>query len=174
MNFSTNLNRAFFKKFANANENVTDDMYDEFADECVNIANSLMLMRGGYKKVNASIFDLGTFVRMYLMKNLNSSNNIKIILEKYIVDTVYGKGKMNAKFNAKHKSTPAQKLAKLEKIKQYINDPVVQSQPYFNWTKLNDPDFYDMKGLDNHGYTRLYAGSLNSRISKYRRMVNQK
>ena len=176
------LNRNFFKRFANAsnvnNENTAQELYDQFAEECAEIANKLMLMSGGYRKINMDMFDLDTFCYDYLVKNLNNSNansaNIKLLVEKYILDTVYGKGRMDNKFNLKHKGTPAQKVAMLERINKQMHSPNNWGPNGFNWNMLNDPDFYNMKGISWYGYENGYSESLNNRINKYKRQMNKK
>ena len=182
MSFNTNLNRNFFKRYVNVrdanNENRMMEFYDQFAEECVEIARKLMITEPGLKTPNMEIFDLDVFSYDYLVKNLNNSNansgNIKLLLEKYILDTVYGKGRMNNKFNMKHKGTPAQKVAMLQKISRQMTNPANWGPRGFNWDNLNDPDFYNTKSIPWYGYENGYAESLNGRIAGYKRMMNKK
>lgn len=179
MNFNTNLNRNFFKKFANANainnESVTEPLFEEFAEECARIAKEDLMLASGYTTPEADMFNLQDFIYDYLLKNLNNSNanssNIKLLLEKYILDTVYGKGRMNNKFNMKHKGTPAQKVAMLERIHKQMHSPNNWGPNGFNWGNLNDPDYYNMKTLSWYGYENGYYESLNGRINNYRRKM---
>lgn len=181
MSFNTNLNRNFFKRYVNVrdanNENSMMELYDQFAEECVEISRNLMLAPS-YNTPKMEIFDLDEFCYDYLVKNLNNSNanssNIKLLLEKYILDTVYGKGRMNNKFNLKHKGTPAKKVAMLEKINKQMHSPNNWGPNGFNWDMLNDPDYYNIKGISWYGYENGYAESLNGRINKYRRLANKK
>jgi hypothetical protein len=181
MSFNTNLNRNFFKKFVNErdeNENVDEERNEAFTDECVEIARTLMITHGGYRTPTQDMFDILDFSYDYLLKNLNKSNanssNIKLLLEKYILDTVYGKGRMNKKFNLKYKGTPAQKVAMLEKIHKQMHSPNNWGPNGFNWGNLNDPDYYNMGSVSYYGYENGYAESLNGRIAQYKRMMNKK
>jgi hypothetical protein len=183
MSFNTNLNRNFFKRYVNVrdanNENRMMELYDEFAEECARIASEDLMITGpGLNKPNMDMFDLDVFSYDYLVRNLNNSNansgNIKLLLEKYILDTVYGKGRMNNKFNMKHKGTPAQKVAMLQKISRQMTNPANWGPRGFNWDNLNDPDFYNTKSIPWYGYENGYAESLNGRIAQYKRMMNKK
>ena len=148
------------------------DLYKEYHDFYE------FVIMDDYRKVNMDMFDLDTFCYDYLVKNLNNSNansaNIKLLVEKYILDTVYGKGRMDNKFNLKHKGTPAQKVAMLERINKQMHSPNNWGPNGFNWNMLNDPDFYNMKGISWYGYENGYSESLNNRINKYKRQMNKK
>jgi hypothetical protein len=164
------MNRNFFNKadkyYENENDDKFEELEDEFQDECEEIAEELMIKR----PKSAKEYDLGEFLEIYDKYVKTDKYTLKQALEKFVLDTVYGENKMNAKFKTKHFGSAANKLAKLERIKNYVSQP----RNYLNYDKLNDPDYYDLGAASNYTNIDWYYEGLNNRINKYRRLANKK
>lgn len=169
-----NRNLAFFNKamklYNNNKDEELEKLEDEFQGDCADIAEKLMINR----PKSIEDYDLAVFLTDYYKKYVltNKKYTIKQALEKFVLDTVYGKKKMNAKFNTKHFETAGYKLAKLKAIKNYLHNPK-SNFSNFTFDKLNDPDYYDLRAASNYTNINWYHNSLNNRINKYRRLKNK-
>lgn len=140
------------------------ELYDEssetFEEACKDLARALML-----RTSRRTYYSLGDFIDYYLPKVKSGQYTVRRAMEKYILDQVYGKGVMNAKFNLKYNGSAANKLARLTAIRNHINNPGSN----FNWSNVNDPDYYDLSAAENRTNIDWYTNSLNGRIANYRR-----
>ena len=165
------MNLAYFnranKAYANNNNSTYESMEDEFQGECEELAVELMIRRP--KPVQYDLFD---FIDSYLGKIKKGNITPKRALEKYVLDVAYGKGKMDNKFRTKYAASDEAKLARLEKIRAYMNNPKNWSGNYFNYSNINDPNYYDLVAASNYTNINWYHESINGRIANYRRKVN--
>ena len=164
------MNKNFFnraQKYLNSEEyEKFEDLEEEFQGECEEIAEDLLINR----KRSAEEYDLEVFLEKYYETILTGKYTVEQALEKYVLDAVYGDKQMNRKFNMKHFGSAANKLAKLEYIKKYMNNP----GNYIKYNRINDPDYYDIRSYSNYANLDGYYESLENRIHKYRRMINKK
>lgn len=162
------MNLAYFnranKAYENNNNKTFENMEDEFQGECEELAEELMIRRP-----KADQYYLGDFVDRYLNKMKKGQITPKRALEKYVLEVAYGKGTMNGKYRTKYAATPEAKLARLERIKAYMQNPKNWSNNYGN---INDPDYYDLSAASNYTNINWYHESINRRIANYRRRVN--
>lgn len=160
------MNLAYYSRANNAydnnNKKIYKSMEEKFHSECEELAMKLMIRRPNHQ------YELSDFLDSYLVKMKKKQITPRHALEKYVLEVAYGKGKMNAKFRTKYGARPEAKLARLEKIRAYMNNP----NNHFNYDNINDPDYYDLSAANNYTNINWYTNSLNNRISKYRRLVN--
>jgi len=137
---------------------ILNESNDTFEKACEELAEELML-----ETWTKPQYDLYVFMENYLPKVKSGQYTLRRALEKYVLDSSYGKGKMNNKFNMKYNGSAATKYAKLVAIRNYLNNG------NFNWAKVNDPDYYDLRAAQERTNIDWYTNSLNGRINYYKR-----
>jgi hypothetical protein len=157
-----NMNVAFFNR-ANTNNNTFNNASDKFETACKDLSAQLMLNN------RRAYFDISVFLDDYFPKVKSGQYTLRRAFEKYVLDAVYGKNKMNAKFSMKYNGSASNKLAKLLAIRKYINNPSNWKNGNFRWGNINDPDYYDLRAAENRSNINWYTNSLNGRIAYYTR-----
>jgi hypothetical protein len=94
----------------------------------------------------------------------------KMAMEKYVLDVIYGKNKMNNKMNFKYSLHPATKAEHLKKIKQNMDN----HGNLITWSEVTDPDYYDLYELSKRTSMNGYYRALGERIKKYENQSKSK
>ena len=171
---NTGLNKAFFNKYNNAcNKNINsviDSSDEEFQAACEEVAEHLMILSNGHSEVDPEEFDISKFYDQFLVPGLKEGKySINQLIEKYVVHTLY-RGRLNHKFTYKYNSSPSNKLARLQTIKNYLNNPKNWKNGNFRFRNINDPDHYDLGAAEMVSNINWYTNSINNRISKYKKL----
>jgi hypothetical protein len=171
------FNKAFFNKVGkamnNGNDDVIDQVEEEFGGECAELAEELLIMKNGYIKARPDDFSVFEFYEEFYIPGMKHAKyTVKQLMEKYVVHVLYN-GRLNNKFLYKYNAAPHNKLKRLEKIATYMKSPNKWPNGNFNYRDINDPEYYDLAAAQGLSNINWYHNSINNRINRLRTKVKK-